>query len=150
MSPDQRPPWDDGPAALETFFTQAIAEDPANARLYFERARVRRDRGDLDGARADYDAALQRAPDMAWAYYERGLLRESRGDLAGAAADLRRALDNRVRASGWQFSLALGRVAAALGETAAAVAALHDALSVQPDHAEARALLARLEGDPTP
>ncbi len=59
----------------------------ANALAYWTRAKLRRDTDDLEGARADYDAAiaLGSTPD---AYLERAAVDEARGDLEAAAAGL--------------------------------------------------------------
>jgi tetratricopeptide (TPR) repeat protein len=49
-------------------------------------------RGDLDGALAEFDRALELRPDYAEAYHNRGVIRQARGDLEGALADLDRAV----------------------------------------------------------
>lgn len=144
MTLNQKPPWDEGPAALVAFFTEAIRQDPANPRLYYERGRWRAALADYDEARADLDTALRIDPAMAWAWYQRGLVREAQGDLIGAAADFRQALEHRIRTSGWQFSLALGRVELAQDHPAQAAEALDRVLRVRPGSAEARALQAML------
>ena len=46
--------------------------------------RARRDKGDYDGAIADYTEALRLNPADATAYYNRGLARTDKGDLDGA------------------------------------------------------------------
>jgi tetratricopeptide (TPR) repeat protein len=48
--------------------------------------------GDADGARADYQAALEGDPRFAPAYANRGILRDRAGDTKGAMADYREAL----------------------------------------------------------
>jgi serine/threonine protein kinase len=45
------------------------------------------DKGDLDGAIADYDAAIRLDPKFTLAYYNRGIARADKGDLDGAMAD---------------------------------------------------------------
>ena len=59
---------------------------------YVNRGSARRDRGDLDGALADYAQALRVNPRSADALNNRGQIRQQRGDLAGALADYDQAL----------------------------------------------------------
>jgi len=44
--------------------------------------------GDLDGAIADYDAALRARPDLAWSIYGRGIARLRKGREADGVRDL--------------------------------------------------------------
>jgi tetratricopeptide (TPR) repeat protein len=50
-------------------------------------------RGDLDGALAEFDRAVELRSDYAEAYHNRGVVRQARGDLDGALADLDRAVE---------------------------------------------------------
>jgi tetratricopeptide (TPR) repeat protein len=49
-------------------------------------------KGDLEGAIADFSRAITLAPDFALAYYDRGTARYSKGDLDGAITDLTNAI----------------------------------------------------------
>ena len=50
-------------------------------------------KGDCDRASADYDKAIQLAPDIAKFYYGRGIVHRRRGDAEKAAADLKTVLE---------------------------------------------------------
>jgi tetratricopeptide (TPR) repeat protein len=65
---------------------------PATARDFCVRGRQRYAAGDLAGAVADFDQALQADPRCVDAYNNRGAVRHARGDLAAAIADFDAAL----------------------------------------------------------
>jgi len=54
---------------------------------------VKRARGDLDGALADYNRAIELKPDMAAAYNNRAEIKRAKADLEGALADFSRPLN---------------------------------------------------------
>ncbi|MBS0320910.1 MAG: hypothetical protein JSR18_10255 [Proteobacteria bacterium] len=89
------------PAAQVTYFTRALALDPADADALAGRARAYLRAGDAASARVDYTAALARVPDSAEWYGERGLASLALGDDAAAANDFARcqALSPRCRES---------------------------------------------------
>jgi tetratricopeptide (TPR) repeat protein len=60
---------------------------------YNERGTVRRDKGDLDGAIADYTKAIELEPRFAKSWCNRATSRDLKGDLDGAIADYSRALE---------------------------------------------------------
>lgn len=62
-------------AAAHSNYTQALELAPAEARLWFNRASVRRFLGELEAAEADYDRAISLAPGDAQAYLNRSDLR---------------------------------------------------------------------------
>ncbi len=67
----------------------AIKAEPNMAELYFTRAFGRAQKGDIDGAMADYTRTIQLSPDN-WglaALGERGRIYISKGDYANAIAD---------------------------------------------------------------
>src|SRR5262249_36956208 len=69
------------------------AQTSHSAASYFNRAKERYARGDLDGAIADFDLAVTFDPRMALAYNNRGMARQDRGDLEGAIRDYTLALE---------------------------------------------------------
>ncbi len=89
------------PAQQVTYFTRALALDPADADALAGRARAFLRAGDATRARADYSAALAQVPDSAEWTGERGLAAMALGDDAAAAADFTRcaALSPRCRDS---------------------------------------------------
>jgi tetratricopeptide (TPR) repeat protein len=62
-------------AAAEDLLTRALAAGAADPRLLFERAKVRRLRGDADGARQDLEAGLRSRPENEADWNDRGLAR---------------------------------------------------------------------------
>src|SRR2546421_10088511 len=60
---------------------------------YYNRGNEKYKKGDLDGAIADYDAALTFDPRWARAYNMRGSARYNKGDLDGSIADYTRAIE---------------------------------------------------------
>jgi len=55
---------------------------------------VKEAKGDLDGALADYNKAMELKPGLAEAYYDRGLLKRAKNDLDGELADYDKAIDS--------------------------------------------------------
>src|SRR5262249_32631771 len=66
---------------------------PKYAFAYANRGFAKKDKGDLDGAIADYKRATDVSPKNAFAYDYSGLARKDKGDLDGAIADYNRALE---------------------------------------------------------
>ena len=77
----------------------SIQRNPNNAWAYYNRATVRRECGDNQGAIVDFTQVIMinsnksNAPDRADGYYQRGRLRYRLGDIQGAIADLQKAAD---------------------------------------------------------
>lgn len=67
--------------------------DRGGPEFYNNRGVASHSRGDLNGALADFDRALEENPDYAEAYNNRGAARHARGDLDAALADYDRALE---------------------------------------------------------
>lgn len=77
---------DRDPPALEP----AVSDNPTEARDYNLSGLINLERGDVEGAIADFSQALERNPDSTEAYrayFNRGTARIRRGDYAGAIAD---------------------------------------------------------------
>ncbi|HZG51492.1 MAG TPA: tetratricopeptide repeat protein [Pyrinomonadaceae bacterium] len=69
------------------------AQTPRTAKDYVKRAAARYLKGDLDGAIADYNKALDSEPRVAEVYVKRGGARRAKGDLNGAIDDFNQAYD---------------------------------------------------------
>jgi lipoprotein NlpI len=70
-----------------------VRADDAPAVAAFIRASQRQEKGDLDGALADYTRAIEIDPHYAEAYFNRGLVKHAKGDTDGALADFTRAIE---------------------------------------------------------
>ena len=70
-------------------------QSPGSAKTiedFFNRAIAKKAAGDLDGAIADYDRAIQLDPKEAAIYNNRGLAKQAKGDLDAAIVDFNRAI----------------------------------------------------------
>lgn len=97
-------------------------ESPAEADLWYERARIRKARGDLPGLRDALDRGLEANPDHAGLLVERATLDQRDGDLESARARLDRAAE--LDPTRPQIQQQRGLVARAMGDEAAAAAAM--------------------------
>ena len=66
---------------------------PHSAVFYYNRGIAKQVKGDLDGAIADYNRAIESSPRYAHAYTNRGRAKKVKGDLDGALADYNRAIE---------------------------------------------------------
>ena len=80
-------------------FGQEVAKDQfnpeanvQNAVTYLDRGNAKQKKGDLDGAMADYNHAIQLNPNYGLAYRNRGNAKQKKGDSDGAIADFNRAI----------------------------------------------------------
>jgi tetratricopeptide (TPR) repeat protein len=71
--------------------TLALRHMPHFAKAHLDRGAARFGKGDIDGAIADFDRAIQLRPDLASAWLNRGGAKYRKQDLAGAVADFDRA-----------------------------------------------------------
>jgi tetratricopeptide (TPR) repeat protein len=60
---------------------------------YYNRGAAKIEKGDLDGAIADFNRKIELNPKDARAYYNRGIAKQAKGDLDGAIADFSRAIE---------------------------------------------------------
>jgi tetratricopeptide (TPR) repeat protein len=132
------PAWCEGGApdsdfdrALEQVF-ESGGRPPA---LHNNRGAARHARGDLVGALADFDRALELDPHYPEAYNNRGAACHALGDLDGALADLDRAL--RLNPSYAEAYNNRGAARHALGDLDGALADFDRALELTPRHAAA-------------
>jgi tetratricopeptide (TPR) repeat protein len=94
------------------------------------RARARAATGDLSGALADWDRALELQPGFFAALFNRGVTRLARGDTSGGTADLEHAVRANPGSIDAWYHLAAGRVA--LGQRGGAAEAYRRALAGAP------------------
>ncbi len=101
-----------------------------SARWHFERAEALGDEGDVEGAIAAYDRAIELDPRDAWAWNNRGIARRRLGDLQGAVADYAQAIEVDPRFAGAWTNRAVAR--SELGDTEGALADYARALEIEP------------------
>jgi tetratricopeptide (TPR) repeat protein len=123
-------------------FDICVALSPTTAECYFNRGLVHSARKQSTDAIRDFDRALELKPKLAVAAANRGLLHYRAGLPAEAKADFKRALGDGLDSAPLHFNLALAQVA--LKEKSDAADSLRRALQLNPNHADARALLRSL------
>jgi tetratricopeptide (TPR) repeat protein len=131
-------------------FGASIAATPASAReqaaqCYYNRGLAEMALGQDDRALEDYKEAekdLTRNSEMAALCLNRGIVKYRRGDKEGALNDLRVALEKGCDPLMGNYNLA--RVYQAFGRRDDALASVHEALKVNPRHAESLELLGQL------
>jgi len=104
----------------------------ALADAYIDRGLLRAATKNLDGAIADFDAAIATAPDLAEAYVWRGIALDGKGDSARARAEFDRALT--IDPDDWFAQGSLGMLMAKTGEEDAALATLARAIELGMPH----------------
>ncbi|MCD8289244.1 MAG: tetratricopeptide repeat protein [Prevotella sp.] len=72
-------------------FNRVLTLAPNNAYVYYDRASLHAEQGNIRDAIEDYTTAIRLEPHLAEAYYNRGLLYYSQGDNASATRDLGKA-----------------------------------------------------------
>jgi tetratricopeptide (TPR) repeat protein len=91
-------------------------------------------KGDLDGAVADFSKAIQLTPDYAEAYYSRGVAKREKGDYNGAIADWDKAIQLKP-----DYAYAYnnrGNAKSEKGDYNGAIADLDKAIQLKPNDAE--------------
>ena len=64
-----------------------VVGPPQTAEAWNNQAQAKQVKGDLDGALADFNRAIELKPAFAVAYSNRSLVKEAKGDLTGALDD---------------------------------------------------------------
>jgi len=137
---------DKGFAVIEDKFPDSLAAKIERARLAvlfnnaqaatnYNRGCVEDEKGDLDGALADYNKAIEINPDYVLAYNNRGNVKKEKGDWNGALADYNKAIEiepNHVLAY-----YGRGAVKSEKNDWGGALADYDKAIELKPDFAEA-------------
>jgi tetratricopeptide (TPR) repeat protein len=123
------------PDAALALFDQAIAINPGNAVLYYDRAIALRTLGRDDEALASYDQAIELNDNLPKAHFNRGSLLEDLGRFEEALASYTHVLS--LQPSLVNAYLKLGKLEAKLNRLDAALFSLGAALNLQPDSIEA-------------
>ena len=128
-------PGANGFAASDSEATEISVIDPFTANAYTNRGTARYKKGDIDGAIADYELAIQINPGLAGAYLNRGNTRYAKGDRDGALADWNRAL--RIDPRLYEAYNNRGTQRASLLDLDGALADFNQAIKLNPRLAEA-------------
>jgi serine/threonine protein kinase/tetratricopeptide (TPR) repeat protein len=126
-----------------TAFTACISQSPDTALFRYNRALAYSASGDNDRALRDYDQALRLDPGLAQAALNRAVLHYHGKRFTEAVADLERAAKNGADLAAVEYNRAL--VLVGQDDKSAARRSLRKVLERQPEHAEARELLRRLD-----
>src|SRR5262249_17976515 len=110
----------------------ACAGGPFAASVLYNRGLLRQALGDLPGALADFDRALETDPGHVATHVSRGAARKEARDLAGALADFAGALVSTPPGRAAPVSPARGGVRGLLNDFAGAVADFDRALALDP------------------
>ena len=108
------------------------------------------DKGDLDGALADFDRAIALDPKDAFAYFNRAYAKRLKNDVAGAIADYTRAIELDSRWANAYYNR--GNVKARNNDADGAIADYNRAVEIEHDFARAyhnRAVIKEAKGDVT-
>lgn len=129
---------------LFLFFTTACqkggaptADNPQSSTDYYNRGVERQNKGDLDGAVADYTKAIELDPKNVSAYNNRGNIKEDKGNIIGAATDYTFAVATNQRHPTALYNLA--HSFQVRKDYEGAIAAYSKAIEVKPDYAMAYA-----------
>ena len=125
-------------------YSVCIGAAPEAASCFYNRALAFEGLADPEQALNDYDQALRLDPTLAVAALNRGMLHYRAKRYADSLADLRQADESGADPAVVSYDRAL--VHLARGEQAAALDDLRRAVSLNPNHAEARKLYEKLQG----
>lgn len=125
-----------GNAATIEKLTQILKLDPRHDGAYYFRGNARIDKGDLDGAIADYTQAIRLNPQDFAVYYNRGNARRVKGDKDGAIADYTEAIRLNPQFASAYHNRAL--VYDKKGDRDKEIADYEAALRIDPNHTNAK------------
>jgi len=108
------------------------APGPQSADSYYQSGDQKFDKGDMDGAIADYTKAIALNPKHASAYFNRALAKRAKGDLDSALADATKAIELRPKDS--DSYNCRGHVKMAQGDLDGAIADFTKAVELNPKH----------------
>ena len=123
-------------------------KEPISAEDYFESGKDKFANGDLDGAIADLDKAINLKPNYEEAYNNRGIVKRHKGDLEGAIADYTEAIN--LKPNYEEAYNNRGFAKRHKGDPEGAIADLDKAINLKPNYAEAynnRGVAKRHKGD---
>jgi tetratricopeptide (TPR) repeat protein len=117
------------------FYTRCLELQPRNADAYYNRALIRHEQHDLQGAIEDYTQAMRLNPEDPDPWHGRGNARYDRGDLSGAIDDYTRAIRIKPDSAVLYVSRAFARYDN--GDTKGAMDDYAKAIEANPKYAEA-------------
>jgi tetratricopeptide (TPR) repeat protein len=120
----------------------AVQLEPKIAEYHYQLALAWNEVGDLSNAASELEAAVRLDPRHSRAWYNLGLARDQKGDPSGAVEALLRAESANPRDAGYPYARAT--ILARSGRIGEARSAAARALELQPDSAEAQALVRSL------
>ena len=105
-----------------------------NPAAYFSRGDAKLRKGELEGAIADYDRALELEPKNSYVYWSRGIAKHDKGDLEGSIADYDRAIEIYPKEGDFYFSRGIAKEDK--GDSEGAMSDYDRAIEIQPKHGE--------------
>lgn len=142
--PQSRARSDKGFEVIEKRFPNSLAAKIEQAHLPFDAkyakavvfnqsGKAKHQKGDLAGAIADYNKAIETLPNNAIAYGNRGNLKRDKGDVEGALADYAKALE--LKPDHGMAYYNRGKLKQTKGDLVGAMADFNKAIELQPDFA---------------
>jgi tetratricopeptide (TPR) repeat protein len=112
-----------------------LAERERQSQIYYESGVSKQTKGDLAGALADYNRAIEQTPGVAKLYSQRGKLKQAQGDLAGALADYNQTITLKPDNADGYYNR--GILAQVTGNMDSAIEDFTKAIELKPDFADA-------------
>jgi tetratricopeptide (TPR) repeat protein len=128
----------------EVAFRRVLRSDPGNPGVLANLAAAEAQQRKFDAAASSLREAIRREPDNAQNHFNLGAILAETGDVSGALAGFEAAEKRGLRAP--RVYVAIAKMRFRSGDAAGARRALEQALAVDPTHAEARSLIAALDG----
>jgi tetratricopeptide (TPR) repeat protein len=128
----------------EEAFRRVLRSDPGNPGVLANLAAAEAQQRKFDAAASSLREAIRRDPENAQNHFNLGAILAETGDASGALAGFEAAEKRGLRAP--RVYVAIAKMRFRGGDPAGARRALEQALAVDPTHAEARSLMAALDG----